>query len=91
MAQWMALQGWVFEQKFFRENLKLGEGGLTGDDNRILEETYQRTGVTILGKRMFDGGERHWPERRRSTLRSSCSPVRSASLGSARAERPSTS
>jgi dihydrofolate reductase len=62
MAQWMALQGWVFEQKFFRENLKLGEGGLTGDDNRVLEQTFQRTGVTIMGKRMFDGGERHWPE-----------------------------
>jgi dihydrofolate reductase len=62
MAQWSLLQGWIFEQKFFRENLKLGEGGLTGDDNRILEETFHRTGVTIMGKRMFDGGERHWPE-----------------------------
>lgn len=44
------------------QNLKLGEGGETGHDNRMLEETFKRTGVTIIGKRMFDGGERFWPE-----------------------------
>lgn len=49
-------------ERFFRENLKLGDGGDTGQDNRILEETYSRTGVSIMGKRMFDGGEISWPE-----------------------------
>jgi dihydrofolate reductase len=34
----------------------------TGQDNHILEETFNRTGVSIMGKRMFDGGERYWPE-----------------------------
>jgi dihydrofolate reductase len=62
LAQWSELQKYVFEQKFFRENLELGEGGLTGEDNRILEEVFARTGASILGKRMFDGGEQHWPE-----------------------------
>ncbi len=62
MSQWSKLQAWVFHQKFFRENLKLGEGGETGRDNSMLEETFRRTGVSILGKRMFDGGERFWPE-----------------------------
>ena len=62
MSQWSELQKWVFQQRFFRENLKLGEGGETGQDNRILEETFNRTGVSIMGKRMFDGGERFWPE-----------------------------
>jgi len=62
LSQWMELQKWVFQQRFFRENLKLGEGGETGQDNRILEETFNRTGVSIMGKRMFDGGERFWPE-----------------------------
>jgi dihydrofolate reductase len=61
-SQWMELQHWVGQQRFFRENLKLGEGGETGQDNRILEETFNRTGVSIMGKRMFDGGERYWPE-----------------------------
>jgi len=62
MSQWSKLQAWVFQQKFFRENLKLGEGGETGHDNRMVEETFKRTGVSILGKRMFDAGERLWPE-----------------------------
>jgi dihydrofolate reductase len=62
MQQWGALMGWVEQQRFFRENLKLGGGGETGQDNRILEETFNRTGVSIMGKRMFDGGERFWPE-----------------------------
>jgi dihydrofolate reductase len=62
IGQWMELQKYVFEQKFFRETLELGEGGLTGADNRVLEETFARTGVSIMGKRMFDGGERSWPE-----------------------------
>lgn len=62
LSHWMALQNWVFPQRFFRESLKLGEGGETGLDNQIVEETFNRTGVSIMGKRMFDGGERFWPE-----------------------------
>ena len=34
-AQWMELQQWIFSQRFFRENLKLGEGGEEGRDNEI--------------------------------------------------------
>jgi dihydrofolate reductase len=62
LNRWTALQGWVFPQQFFRQNLDLGGEGETGLDNRILEETFHRTGVSIMGKRMFDGGERFWPE-----------------------------
>jgi dihydrofolate reductase len=62
LGQWIALQQWIFRQKFFRENLKLGDGGETGRDNSILEETFARTGVSIMGKQMFDLGERMWPE-----------------------------
>jgi dihydrofolate reductase len=62
LARWMQLQDWTFRQQFFRSNLLLGDGGETGTDNHLLEDTYRRTGVTILGKRMFDGGERSWPE-----------------------------
>ena len=61
--QWMELQQWVFPQRFFRENLKLGEGGgEEGRDNDILRETYLRTGASVMGKRMFDAGEQMWPE-----------------------------
>jgi len=62
VPQWSELQSYALEQKFLRDNLKLGEGGETGVDNRFLEETYNRTGVSIMGKRMFDGGEHAWPE-----------------------------
>jgi dihydrofolate reductase len=60
--QWVELQRWVFPQRFFRENLKLGGGGEEGRDNDILRETYLRTGASVMGKRMFDAGEQAWPE-----------------------------
>ena len=60
--QWMELQQWVFPQRFFRENLLLGEGGEEGRDNDILRETFERTGASVMGKRMFDAGEQAWPE-----------------------------
>jgi dihydrofolate reductase len=62
MAQWMELQAWIFPQRFFRENLKLGEGGEEGRDNDIARETFERTGASVMGKRMFDAGEQAWPE-----------------------------
>jgi len=60
--QWLELQQWVFPQRFFRENLRLGDGGEEGRDNDILRETFERTGASVMGKRMFDGGEKGWPE-----------------------------
>ncbi len=62
MAKWMELQAWIFPQRFFQENLKLGEGGEEGLDNDIARATYERTGVSIMGKRMFEGGELAWPQ-----------------------------
>jgi dihydrofolate reductase len=61
-AQWMELQQWIFAQRFFRENLKLGEGGEEGRDNDIARETFERTGTSVMGKRMFELGEEAWPE-----------------------------
>jgi dihydrofolate reductase len=62
LAKWMQLQNWVFQQASFRERLKIGEGGETGADNALYNEIFERTGVTILGKNMFTGGEKFWPE-----------------------------
>jgi dihydrofolate reductase len=61
-AQWMELQQWIFPLRFFRENLKLGEGGEEGRDNDIARETFERTGASVMGRRMFDLGEPAWPE-----------------------------
>ena len=60
--QWMELQQWLFPLRFIRENLKLGEGGEEGRDNDIVRETFERTGASVMGKRMFDAGEQAWPE-----------------------------
>jgi dihydrofolate reductase len=61
-AQWAKLQSWIFPTRFFQQMLKLGEDGETGIDDQIVERTFRRTGVSIMGKRMFEGGERFWPE-----------------------------
>lgn len=62
MGQWSELQAWAFPLRFFRENLKLGEGGEEGLDNDIARATFERTGASVMGKRMFDLGEKSWPE-----------------------------
>jgi dihydrofolate reductase len=60
--QWMELQQWAFRQRFFRENLGIGKGGEEGPDNDIARETFERTGASVMGKRMFEAGEDSWPE-----------------------------
>jgi len=62
MAKWSELQAWAFPQRFLRENLKLGEGGEEGLDNDIARATHERSGASVMGKRMFDAGELAWPE-----------------------------
>ncbi len=62
-AKWGALMAWILKQQYFRENLaKLGPGGETGPVNDLLRKTTERIGANIMGKRMFDAGERSWPE-----------------------------
>jgi dihydrofolate reductase len=60
--KWSALQDWALHQQFLRQNLQLGDDGETGPDNDRARHLFERTGVTIIGKRMFDGGEQFWPE-----------------------------
>ncbi len=62
MAKWSELQAWLYPQRWFRENLKLGEGGEEGLDNDIALATHERTGVSVMGKGMYDAGELAWPE-----------------------------
>ncbi|HEX4291703.1 MAG TPA: dihydrofolate reductase family protein, partial [Trebonia sp.] len=62
MAQWMELQQWIFPLRFFRESLRLGAGGEEGPDNDMARATFDRTGASVMGKRMFDLGEHSWPE-----------------------------
>jgi dihydrofolate reductase len=61
-AKWGALMAWLINQQFMRESLKLGPGGETGPVNDLVRSTSERIGANIMGKRMFDQGERAWPE-----------------------------
>lgn len=60
-AKWSALMRWIFNQQYFRENLKLGPGGETGPVNDMIRHTTERIGANIMGKRMFEAGARSWP------------------------------
>ncbi|GAA1611288.1 MULTISPECIES: dihydrofolate reductase family protein [Kribbella] len=62
LRKWGELQAWLFPQRSFRENLKLGEGGEEGLDDEVSRATMERIGANVMGKRMFDGGELAWPE-----------------------------
>lgn len=59
---WIEIVGWVLPQRFFRENLKLGEGGEIGQENDLLKATFERTGASVMGMTMFRAGEDGWPE-----------------------------
>lgn len=59
---WSSLHAWVYGQRVFRQKLGLGEGGETGENNRFLESVFDRIGANVMGKRMFEEGERAWPE-----------------------------
>ena len=61
-AKWGALMAWLINQRYFRENLKLGTGGETGPVNDLIRRTTERIGANVMGKRMFDQGEIAWPE-----------------------------
>ncbi len=61
-SKWGALMGWLINLQYFRENLNFGPGGETGPVNDLVRSTTERIGANIMGKRMFDQGERSWPE-----------------------------
>jgi dihydrofolate reductase len=52
---------WMYGQRAFRSRFGMA-GGDTGRDDQILEATMTRSGATIMGKRMFEEGEKNWPE-----------------------------
>ena len=44
-TKWSELQAWVFPTRFFRENLKFGEGGEEGTDNDVARATFEPDGA----------------------------------------------
>lgn len=60
-ANWGALMAWLLNSQYFRGNLHFGPGGETGPVNDHIRGTFERSGASIMGKRMFEQGERSWP------------------------------
>ena len=48
MAQWMELQQWIFPLRFFRENLKLGEGGENAPPRQRASRCQRRPAAASL-------------------------------------------
>jgi dihydrofolate reductase len=55
------LHEWAFALKPFRERHGLS-GGETGPVSELLEESLRNTGATVMGRRMFSGGESGWED-----------------------------
>jgi dihydrofolate reductase len=55
------LHEWAYDLRAFREPHGK-EGGETGPDNDLLEESFKASGATIMGRRMFSGGSGPWED-----------------------------
>jgi len=56
-----ALHEWATPTKTFRE-MHGRSGGETGIDDDVLAEAVEASGATIMGRRMFSGGEGPWED-----------------------------
>ena len=55
------LHEWAYELASFRE--RHGKtGGKRGPDSDLLDESFERTGAIVMGRRMFSGGEGPWED-----------------------------
>jgi dihydrofolate reductase len=55
------LHEWAFATKAFRERHGMS-GGEDDVDSRMVEESLGNTAATLMGRRMFSGGEGAWPD-----------------------------
>jgi dihydrofolate reductase len=55
------LHEWMVGLESFRERQGLS-GGTTNADSEILEESVSATGATVMGRRMFSGGDGPWED-----------------------------
>ena len=55
-----AIHKWMFKQKAFWKHINMEGGEEYGEDSKLIEDVFARTGSYIMGKRMFEEGEVHW-------------------------------
>lgn len=62
-AKWGGgLMRWLMNSQYFRDKLGFPPGGESGPVNDRVKYTFERSGASIMGKRMFEQGEISWPE-----------------------------
>lgn len=57
----VVLHEWIAELAYWRERQGM-EGGLANTDNDVIREWFEATGAVVMGRMMFDQGERFWGE-----------------------------
>jgi len=55
------LHEWAFATKAFREAHGMS-GGEDNADSQVIEKRLAAIGATVMGRRMFSGGEGPWPD-----------------------------
>ena len=53
---------WMFSQQAFWKRIKMEGGEEYGEDSKLIDAVFERTGAYIMGKRMFEEGEVVWAE-----------------------------
>jgi dihydrofolate reductase len=53
------LHGWAYDLESFKE-LHGEAGGVRNQDSDVVRETFERTGATVMGRKMFSGGTGPW-------------------------------
>jgi len=56
------IHNWMFKQKAFYRTHNAEGGEEDGADSKLIDDVFARAGSYIMGKRMFEEGEKHWPE-----------------------------
>lgn len=54
----ITIHQWMYRQKTFFRNMGM-EGDKDGPENKLFEAVFARTGAYIMGKRMFEEGEKN--------------------------------
>jgi dihydrofolate reductase len=60
-AGFFRITRWVTDSMAWRDRQQL-EGGETNVNDEVIAESFARPGAYVMGRRMFDGGERPWGE-----------------------------
>jgi dihydrofolate reductase len=59
----MRLHEWIFSLRFWNQ-MEGRPGGEVNESNRVVEESFENLGATIMGRNMFGGGTGKWRKKK---------------------------